>query len=258
MNRREFILGGTACAMLPSFGSAKLNECSANLDKFNAELQDLIEFSKTCTICNVEEGLVNFNPRPYQIEYFKNILKSKHLVCRKCRQCGATMMNLIYAHWMAERHPEKKVVLVFNTYNTIKYEKAKFNTMFYDDPSKWGPWSVEFTTYDDFCQTFSKIPGPGKYGKYPLYSSEYLNADTVILFDEYAFAAGILTYGKIFGLLDSPKTIWTSTPFAANDVLWGSGKTEGEVVRMKITGDQVFSAERISDLKHCLDETHFK
>lgn len=119
MNRREFIFGSASLFATPIFGKT--------ISVFNDELNDLIEFSKTCTIVNLKDGVTNFNPRPYQIEYFKNILKSNTLVCRKCRQCGATTMNLIYAHWMAERHPEKKVVFVFNMNRMAKEAEQRFN-----------------------------------------------------------------------------------------------------------------------------------
>ena len=246
MNRREFIIGSVAFALSPTVGFGK------SISDHNDELNDLLEFSKTCKICNIKYGFVNFNPRPYQIEYFKNLLESKTFVCRKCRQCGATTMNLIYAHWMAERHPEKKVILVYNKRMMVHDAKNMFNSMFYCNPSKWNENlpNVEFVTYDSLYREleqsiFTRTSGD----KYIEFSSNYFDPNVVLIFDEYAF----MPYGNIvLNVVDSNKTIWVSTPNEPNDILWGNGKSYGKFNRMKITGEQVFPQYRLEEFKKCL------
>ena len=246
MNRREFIIGSVAFALSPTVGFGK------SISDHNDELNDLLEFSKTCKICNIKYGFVNFNPRPYQIEYFKNLLESKTFVCRKCRQCGATTMNLIYAHWMAERHPEKKVILVYNKRMMVHDAKNMFNSMFYCNPSKWNENlpNVEFVTYDSLYREleqsiFTRTSGD----KYIEFSSKYFDPNVVLIFDEYAF----MPYGKIvLNVVESNKTIWVSTPNEPNDILWGNGKSYGKFNRMKITGEQVFPQYRLEEFKKCL------
>lgn len=226
MNRREFIFGSGAFALCPTIGFG--NPC----DGYSDELRDLIEFSRKCKIVDLKYGWVNFNPRPYQIEYFKNILESKTLVCRKCRQCGATTMNLIYAHWMAERHPEKKVVVVFSKLMMAKEAEARFNSMFPTNPSKWyeNTPNVKFISYGSFLSSCNEIYNQNKdCGKYPLYTNAYLNSNTILVFEEYAF------HGFICVHLGDVKSIWVSTPNMPNDVMWGNGNTTSTMTRMKIT-----------------------
>ena len=248
MNRREFIIGSVAFALSPTVGFGK------SISDHNDELNDLLEFSKTCKICNIKYGFVNFNPRPYQIEYFKNLLESKTFVCRKCRQCGATTMNLIYAHWMAERHPEKRVFLVFNKRSTVNEARNQFNVMAYDNPSRWhqNTPSVEFMTYDLFIKSFDSVTYY-PYVDFKSYAYESLIKDTIVLFDEYAFIPkNQFSILMGYSILDSMKTIWVSTPNEPNDILWGNGKSYGKFNRMKITGEQVFPQYRLEEFKKCL------
>lgn len=246
MNRREFIIGSVAFALSPTIGFGK------SISDHSDELNDLLEFSKTCKICNIKYGFVNFNPRPYQIEYFKNLLESKTFVCRKCRQCGATTMNLIYAHWMAERHPENKVILVYNKRMMVQDAKNMFNSMFYYNPSKWNENlpNVEFVTYDSLYRELNLSIFTRTFGdKYVEFSSKYFYPNVVLIFDEYAF----MPYGNIvLNVVDSNKTIWVSTPNEPNDILWGNGKSYGKFNRMKITGEQVFPQYRLEEFKKCL------
>ena len=252
MNRREFILGGVSSMLtFPSLAKVDVS--------FNDELNDLIEFSKTCNIVNLKDGVTKFNPRPYQIEYFKNILESNTLVCRKCRQCGATTMNLIYAHWMAERHPEKKVVLVYNKMMMAQEAKNIFNSMFYDNPSKWNENlpTVEFVTYDYFRESLHKHVNPICH-----YSSRYMDLNTTVLFDEYAFIPkNMFSTLMVCNMLDSMKTVWVSTSCSSKDIqwdiMWGNGKSSRTMTRMKITGEQVFPQYRLSELRNCLGEERF-
>lgn len=246
MNRREFIFGSGAFALSPTIGFGK------PISEHSDELNDLIEFSKTCNIVNLKDGVTKFNPRPYQIEYFKNILESNTLVCMKCRQCGATTMNLIYAHWMAERHQEKKVILVYNKWMMVQDAKNIFNSMFYHNPSKWNENlpNVEFVTYDSLYRELNQSIFTRTRGdKYIEFSSNYFDSNVVLIFDEYAF----MPYGNmVLNVVDSNKTIWVSTPNEPNDILWGNGKSYGKFNRMKITGEQVFPQYRLEEFKKFL------
>lgn len=110
MNRREFIVSLASVATFPSFGLRSSEDPNNLVDK-------LIAFSKTCKIPTAN-GVEYFNPRPYQIEYFKRLVNSSKLICKKCRQCGATTMNLIYAHWKLSTYKNYQVVVVLPCYST--------------------------------------------------------------------------------------------------------------------------------------------
>lgn len=253
LNRREFILGSGAFALCPTIGFGKA------ISEHNDELNDLIAFSKTCNIVNLKDGVVNFNPRPYQIEYFKNILESNTFVCRKCRQCGATTMNLIYAHWMAERHPEKRVFLVYNKRSMIEHARHVFDTMFYDNPMMrhQNISSVEFMTYDSLIKSVDSITY-SPYVDFKSYAYRSLIKDTIVLFDEYSFIPkNQFSILMGYSMLDSMKTIWVSTPNASNDLMWENGKSSKTITRMKITGEQVFPQYRIEELRQCLGNERF-
>lgn len=253
MNRREFIFGSASLFACPTIGFGK------SISEHNDELNDLIEFSRTCKIMDLKYGLVNFNPRPYQIEYFKNILESNTFVCRKCRQCGATTMNLIYSHWMAERHPEKRVFLVYNKRSMIEHARHVFNSMFYDNLMMWhqNTRSVEFTTYDSFIKSFDSITY-SPYVDFKSYAYGSLIKDTIVLFDEYAFIPkNQFSILMGYSILDSMKTIWISTPNASNDLMWKNGNSSKTITRMKITGDQVFPQYRLEELRQCLGNERF-
>lgn len=253
INRREFILGSASMLAFPLIANQN--------SEFNDELNDLIEFSKTCKIVNFKDGVTKFNPRSYQIEYFKNILESNTLVCRKCRQCGATTMNLIYAHWMANRHPEKKVVVVFTKMAMAKEAKHRFNSMFPTNPSKWyeNTPNVEFTT-DALMYDMAKKNGwenfytQVKLGKHP-----YFNSNTILICEEYEFMrywflAELILERKI----DFMKTIWVGTPKKSYDsVFWNNMGLDGHICKMKITGNQVFPQSRIEELRNCLGDERF-
>lgn len=112
MNRREFIVSLASVATFPNFGLAS-NEDPNNLaDK-------LIAFSKTCKILTANGCLEYFNPRPYQIEYFKRLVNSSKLICKKCRQCGATTMNLIYANWKDTMTKNHNFISVWNSIDDV-------------------------------------------------------------------------------------------------------------------------------------------
>ena len=227
INRRTFLSGLASSAfVLPTIANV------------NSEFDDLIEFAKTCKIIDFKSGLHNFNPRPYQIDYFKNILNSSNLVCRKCRQCGATTMNLIYAHWVAERHPDKKVLIVFINHMLVDEAKDKFNLMFHDNPRKWyeNTPNVEFTTDESIYdmaleQGWSNFYTQLKSGEHP-----YFNSNTILICDEYEFSkywfcAELMVSRNI----DFMKTIWVGTPNNSVDsVFWNNRDLDGHISRTKI------------------------
>mgnify|MGYP003290806872 CR=1 FL=1 len=224
LNRREFIFGGASLLAFPTtFAHPE--------PKANLELNDLVEFSKTCTIDNIKDGVIKFNPRPYQIEYFKNILESNIFVCRKCRQCGTTTMNLIYAHWVAERHPEKNVVVVFSNNMIVEEAKHRFNSMFPTNSSKWyeNTPNVEFVTYNSFISSCNNYIQNKDCCTSSLYTNAYLNSNTILVFEEYAF------HDFIGVNLSDVKSIWVSTQNRPTDVMWGDGKNKRNMTRMKIT-----------------------
>lgn len=250
INRRTFLSGLASSAfVLPTI---------ANI---NSEFDDLIEFSKTCKIVDFKSGLHNFNPRQYQIEYFNMLLKSNNLVCRKCRQCGATTMNLIYAHWVAERHPNKKVLIVFNNHMLVDKAKDMFNIMFYDNSSKLyeNTPNVEFKLDDTIFdmaleQGWSNFYMQLKSGEHP-----YFNSNTILICDEYEFSrywfcADLMVNRRI----DFMKTIWSGTPnISVDSVFWQNRDMDGHISKMKITGEQVFPQSRLAELRNCLGDERF-
>ena len=123
MNRREFIISLASVAAFPKFGLAGSEDPNNLADQ-------LIAFSKTCIIPTVN-GLEYFKPRPYQIGYFKRLVNSSKLICKKCRQCGATTMNSIYANWKDTIAKNHNFVSVWNSnlyrnYGSLFYKKRGF------------------------------------------------------------------------------------------------------------------------------------
>ena len=245
LNRRTFLSGLASSAfVLPTI---------ANI---NSEFDDLIEFSKTCKI-----GLHNFNPRQYQIEYFNMLLKSNNLVCRKCRQCGATTMNLIYAHWVAERHPNKKVLIVFNNHMSVNEAKDKFNLMFHDNKSRWyeNTPNVEFMNNESIYDMSKEQGWSNFYTQLKTGEHTYFNSNTILICDEYEFSRYLFCVELMVSRqIDFMKTVWVSTPnSSADSVFWNNRDLDGHITKMKITGEQVFPQSRLAELRNCLGDERF-
>lgn len=236
LNRREFICGFAATTAMPCYTAFG---CGS----------ELIEYAKTCTIVNLEKGLIKFNPRPYQIKYLSKLANSeKMFVCRKCRQCGATTMNLIYAHWIADKHPEKKVVLVFLSKSSADDAKDRYNTMFYDNPNTWAEStpSVMFKTYLGFINDYNRGNGI------------MCDENCIFIFDEYAFMLDAdVRIEK--ALIDSrSKLVFTSSVRQVNDNISRMYDNPNVSDKMTICGDMVFNKYELSEYRKHMDHYIFK
>ena len=231
MNRREFIVNLASVAAFPIFGLAG-SEDSNNL------VDQLIAFSKTCIIPRVN-GLEYFNPRSYQIEYFKRLVNSSKLICKKCRQCGATTMNSIYANWKDTIAKNHNFIFVWNSIDGVhRYGSHFYKTHNYRNTIN------HFATYQQFLSSFNE-------------NDDFSNS--TYIFDEYAF------YGssKLNALIEkisqakNSQVIVTSTMNTHEDAFSKLFDEADESSRHVISCYDVYDYYKLNDLRSTIGDKQF-
>ena len=230
MNRREFIVNLASVAAFPIFGLAG-SEDSNNL------VDQLIAFSKTCIIPRVN-GLEYFNPRSYQIEYFKRLVNSSKLICKKCRQCGATTMNSIYANWKDTIAKNHNFIFVWNSIDGVH----RYGSHFYKSHNYRN--TINRFTYQQFLSSFNE-------------NDDFSNS--TYIFDEYAF------YGssKLNALIEkisqtkNSQVIVTSTMNTHEDAFSKLFDEADESSRHVISCYDVYDYYKLNDLRSTIGNKQF-
>ena len=187
--------------------------------------EDLIEFSKTCKIDTIN-GEVDFNPRPYQIEYLKGLYESdKMFVCAKCRQCGVTTMNLVYAKWVLSRFQNKHIHFITSTIHMALESQNRFDAM--RQVHSLNGSTIRFLSVSKLGEEIDALTkicndnNPDYQNMKPLERfllkydciARQFNSDDIFIFDEYAFFNTDYNIDIECAIRSSgAKMIYTSTP----------------------------------------------
>lgn len=90
-------------------------------DEFQRCRADPIYFSsRYMRIVSLDEGLILFEPRDYQIEMIQNFLDNRHNIVMAARQSGKTTSFCAYILWYILFHSNKTVALLANKGDTAK------------------------------------------------------------------------------------------------------------------------------------------
>ena len=230
MNRREFIVNLASVAAFPIFGLAG-SEDSNNL------VDQLIAFSKTCIIPRVN-GLEYFNPRSYQIEYFKRLVNSSKLICKKCRQCGATTMNSIYANWKDTIAKNHNFIFVWNSIDGVhRYGSHFYKTHNYRN-------TINHFTYQQFLSSFNE-------------NDDFSNS--TYIFDEYAFygSSKLNELIKKISQAKNSQVIVTSTMNTHEDAFSKLFDEADENSRHVISCYDVYDYYKLNDLRSTIGDKQF-
>ena len=236
MNRREFLISLASVAAFPKFGLAGSEDPNNLVDQ-------LIAFSKTCKIPRVN-GLEYFNPRSYQIEYFKRLVNSSKLICKKCRQCGATTMNSIYANWKDTIAKNHNFISVWNSIDGV-HRYWNYGSHFYKTHNYRNTINhFAVLTYQQFLSSFNE-------------NDDFSNS--TYIFDEYAF------YGssKLNALIEkisqakNSQVIVTSTMNTHEDAFSKLFDEADESSRHVISCYDVYDYYKLNDLRSTIGNKQF-
>ena len=119
MNRREFIFGSVACAMMPcAKGNDKHAVALSDIDIANINdivkcRNDIVYFAeKYVKVVTCKYGSVNIKLKDWQKKYLMHLATGKDAVLDAYRQSRKTTTNLIYAVWKTMFKPYQKITLV--------------------------------------------------------------------------------------------------------------------------------------------------
>ena len=119
MNRREFIFGSIACAMMPcAKGNDKHAVALSDIDIANINdivkcRNDIVYFAeKYIKVVTCKYGLVNIKLKDWQKKYLMHLATGKDAILDAYRQSRKTTTNLIYAVWKTMFKPYQKITLV--------------------------------------------------------------------------------------------------------------------------------------------------
>jgi hypothetical protein len=85
------------------------------VDEYVKCMSDPIYFArKYVKVINLDEGLVEFNPYPYQEEMFKNFSNNRFNIVLACRQSGKSIACVVYILWYAIFNAEKTIAVLAN------------------------------------------------------------------------------------------------------------------------------------------------
>ena len=232
MNRREFIISLASVAAFPKFGLAGSEDPNNLADQ-------LIAFSKTCIIPTVN-GLEYFKPRLYQIGYFKRLVNSSKLICKKCRQCGATTMNSIYANWKDTIAKNHNFVSVWNSNLYRNYGSHFYKTHNYNNTNN----RFVGLTYQQFLSCFNE-------------NDDFSNS--TYIFDEYAFygSSKLNTLIEKISQAKNSQVIVTSTMNRHEDAFSRLLDDADENSRHVISRYDVYDYYRLNDLRSTIGNKQF-
>ena len=236
MNRREFIISLASAAAFPKFGLACNKDPNNLADK-------LIAFSKTCKIPTVN-GLEYFNPRPYQIEYFKRLVNSSKLICKKCRQCGATTINLIYANWKDTIAKNHNFISVWNSIDAVRLYQ-NYGSLFYKTHN-FSNSNNRFVglTYQQFLSCFNE-------------NDDFSNS--TYIFDEYAFygSSKLNTLIEKISQAKNSQVIVTSTMNRHEDAFSKLFDEADESSKHVISCYDAYDYYKLNNLRSTIDDKQF-
>ena len=103
-------------------GNPKLKKANVRLDYTDEEVKELAECSrnidlfcsKYCLITNIDEGLVPFEPYPYQFNIMDKVIRNRFVICKMPRQSGKTTCMVAIMLWFALFNPEFKIAILAN------------------------------------------------------------------------------------------------------------------------------------------------
>ena len=78
-------------------------------------MRDPIYFAeKYVKVISLDEGLIDFNPYPYQRKMFEYFESNRFNIVLACRQSGKSISSVIYILWYAMFNPEKNIAILAN------------------------------------------------------------------------------------------------------------------------------------------------
>ena len=78
-------------------------------------LNDPVYFAKTyIKIISLDDGLIPFEPYPYQEEMFTSFRENRFNIVLACRQSGKSISSVVYLLWYACFHPEMTIAILAN------------------------------------------------------------------------------------------------------------------------------------------------
>lgn len=117
MNRREFLFGSVACAVMPCFGNVGKDEIAENAVYSHEYMcnevlkcsKDIIYFAEKYIKLPYGKHLAL---KDWQKKYLRHLTAGKDAVLDAYRQSGKTLMNSIYAVWKTNFAPYQKITFV--------------------------------------------------------------------------------------------------------------------------------------------------
>ena len=194
MNRREFIFGSVACAMMPcAKGNDKHAVALSDVDIANINdivkcRNDIVYFAeKYVKVVTCKYGLVNIKLKDWQKKYLMHLATGKDAVLDAYRQSRKTTTNLIYAVWKTMFKPYQKITFVTCNKHMSESIFDVVETM-YDDLPDW----MKFRDYENEHYMHDKKHIRLKNGSELVVT--YANADfrgycpgSILIVDEFAF-----------------------------------------------------------------------
>ena len=103
-------------------GNPKLKKANVKLAYTDKELRQLTECSQNidffCTnqayITSVDEGLIKFEPYPYQYKIMDQVIRNRFVICKMPRQSGKTTCMVAIMLWFALFNPEFRIAILAN------------------------------------------------------------------------------------------------------------------------------------------------
>ena len=84
-------------------------------------MRDPIHFAKNYVkVISLDEGIISFNPYPYQEEMFESFNDNRFNIVLACRQSGKSISCVIYILWYALFNPEKTIAILANKGSTAR------------------------------------------------------------------------------------------------------------------------------------------
>ena len=83
--------------------------------------RDPIYFAqKYVKVINLNKGLVEFKPYPYQEKMFTHFNSNRFSIVLACRQSGKSISSVVYLLWYAIFHPDKTIAILANKGSTAR------------------------------------------------------------------------------------------------------------------------------------------
>lgn len=117
MNRREFLFGSVACAVMPCFGNVGKDEIAENaVYSHECMCNEVLKCSKDIIYFAEKYIKLPYGKhlalKDWQKKYLRHLTAGKDAVLDAYRQSGKTLMNSIYAVWKTNFTPYQKITFV--------------------------------------------------------------------------------------------------------------------------------------------------